>query len=279
MIICIIIAYLPHFFTFVGTDIAVYYETGRRLASDGNLSLWVNYWDHKPPLIYVIFAAFTHLDYLLGNTWGLKIGVLALYIAGASLVYIALLRYCSGLGQKFAAAIGLSLSIVLALGWVDFATNGILMVLAIFLSFSGLVFAISAIGVKEALLGGVLIGLAPFFRPTALTGFGVLSLLLFINYTRLHQFKFLHKAWIASILTLAIGVALTMLLGWESVYETLISFNALYGQKHRIITSISAFLQQDVIAFRIFISILILLRHIVFFNISIFAPEALQSDV
>ena len=177
----VLAAYFPQFYGFVGTDAGVYYETARRLAGDGRLELWQNYWDHKPPLIYLFLAPYTYLDQWLGDTYGLKIGAISAYGALSFLLYKVLSTQASSTQDRNLAALVASLFAAIVMGWMDFVANGLLMVSATTLAFAGLAMTIKCSNKKMAFFAGVLIGISPFFCPTALTALPFFFLILLMK--------------------------------------------------------------------------------------------------
>lgn len=243
----VLTAYLPQLYEFVGTDIGVYYEIGRRLATDGRLELWGNYWDHKPPLIYLYFAIFSHLDALLGDTSGLKLGALCAY-SGLTLLAYRALSIARPTDSRTLAALGSAAATSLVLGWLDPVANGILMVSALICAFSGLVLCADGKRDTTVFLGGALIGLAPFLRPTALTALPFMLTLLFLEYRKTGERR---RLWLAlsGAVMVAGGCALWLLtFGGSAVFDSLIHYNADYGSRARSTTAVADFFFQDPIA-------------------------------
>lgn len=243
----VLIAYLPQLHEFVGTDIGVYYEIGRRLATDGRLELWGNYWDHKPPLIYLFFALFSHLDAWLGDTAGLKYGTLAGYAGLTLLVYRALSGSRPAEG-RILATLGSATCASLILGWLDPVANGILMVGALLCAFSGLVLCVDGRRDASTLLGGALVGLAPFLRPTALTALPFMLVLLVVA-DRTPDGKRRLGLSLGGCIMVAVTCALWLLsFGGTAVFDSLIHYNADYGSRARSATPLPDFFLQDPLA-------------------------------
>jgi hypothetical protein len=250
ILLSIIFLYTPHWYTFVGTDIGVYYEIANRWSQDGFIRLGINYWDHKPPLIYILFLPFTLLDRVIGDSWGLKFGSLLLYICGLILVWFSS-KYHTAKVPSVSALVVMIIAIV-ALGPLDYAQNGLPMLLAICFNFSGLCLIASVRSndnFKRALAGGILIGLSPFLRPTAVTGAILLTSIFAYKAWRKEEFSAYRISLIATAVTISVFLITTVsITGFSEGWRSLVDYNVNYGKFYRERTEISAFFLQQPVA-------------------------------
>lgn len=189
-VVCV--QYAPLWRTFIGTDLGVYWEVARRLAIDGRLALDGNYWDHKPPMVYLLLAPFAVLDTPGRELLGLKVGTLTIYVGHAILACWAIAR-AGGRGASAwivaTAMVGLVMALVLH-ARLDAALNGILLVCASLTEAAGVALLIAAIvaraqddegqtradALRAAVCAGVLLAIAPCWRPSAIAGGAVLGM-------------------------------------------------------------------------------------------------------
>lgn len=256
------VAYWPYFYTFLGTDLGVYWEVSRRLYRDGQLAIGTNYWDHKPPAIYLALLPWHALTQAHAELLGLKLGVMAIYVAGCGLVAAAM-RYArvpvalaTG-GAALAGALALSASF-------DAAQNGVAAVAGLCCEASGLLLMIGATSRPPsrktrfaAALSGVLLSAAPFWRPTSIAGGSVLLVLgVWSLFRRAKQLP--TYAWEGAVLrgfvfaAAGVGVWCLLVVALGSTprqfFEAVIAFNVRYGQYFRGQTSLMAFVTQSGLA-------------------------------
>lgn len=251
-IFCLFCIY-PSFYEFVGTDIGVYYEISSRLFVENNLSLFENYWDHKPLLIYLWFYPFHVLDFSNYSVLGLRTGTLALLYLNAALMY----HYLKSIINNFlpeAHKIFLPFLLVpvffycsLAYGEYDFSLNGILNMASLALELAGILASYYYVefttrGNITLMWSGFMLGTAPFFRPTAFSGIYSLIFLIVISSrsSKLRSYVFIA---ISSLLTIGLWLSITFWLGTDpgTWFSILVVFNTLYASIYN--TPVIDFLQ------------------------------------
>ena len=242
----------PYFFAFVGTDIGVYYEVSKRLALDGHLTLFGNYWDHKPILPYLAYLPFTGLDTPAQEFLGLRVGMVAIY-AGAALLamwsmLLAMPRRAGGVLVATAAAV-----CVVALGFmpsIDERQSGMLIIAGVCVEFASVMMLVRAVeraSLPAALMSGFLAGTAPYWRPTSIGAGLLLGLLLILVWRRDPRTRLLALAALSTAFATGLSwLALTLAMGSSpgDVIATLGSFNGAYGAYFQSQTPIWAFVTQ-----------------------------------
>jgi hypothetical protein len=252
--------YLPYCFSFIGTDNGVYYQVSKQLFHDGYLGLFKNYWDHKPLLIYLWYLPF-HVFDVGFSSFGITFGSWLLYFLSTLLVFTALYQSLKNknisIYQKVFYGILCSLFLYfVSLGWHDRPQNGIIFYTSLCFSITGLLTVISCFdnsSVRKYIWAGFLLGSAPFWRQTGITG--IVACLIFLLIIMIfvkgeNRFKISKNVfWILcfSLLFAGIWLLTSIILGsdFNSLWNTLVAFNINYSKYNRDAISIGKFLTHD----------------------------------
>ncbi|MBL9001851.1 MAG: hypothetical protein JNK25_12015 [Phycisphaerae bacterium] len=257
------LCYWPYFRVFIGTDLGVYWEVSRRWCESGRLSLLGNYWDHKPPAVYLALLPWHGLGHDGAEFLGLKIGTLLIYAASFAGILVAILIAARdlrpwrilGVSGLVAAAAAISLDARL-----DAAQNGIAAVAALTFEGAGLVAMGLALRRTDrrmriaAVVAGVLLASAPFWRPTSIVGGGLLALIASVGIgARLVNRRW--PTWMSGVVW-TLGAASATAFAWlllviasgSSIGDfifAVLAFNTRYGTYFRSITPIGEYFRQE----------------------------------
>lgn len=254
----------PAFYTFVGTDIGVYYEISRVLFEEGSLVLFGNYWDHKPILIYLWFYPFHYLDsFIPFSSLGLRIGSWLLYCLTSILIYFGLYnlfcmsRVSYSKWNIWFCLIPALFYCSLSFSSFDYAHNNILTMASFGISLAGLIFAIIYLGSEynNYLIGtfsGFLLASAPFFRPTGIAGIVTcLALLIFLLlFYRRKYMSLITRSGSLVLITICfflMWLLITHFLGssWQNIFCSIVLFNKNYAGISNYTVSTFEFLTFD----------------------------------
>lgn len=256
-------AYLPYWYTYAGTDLAVYWEVAQRFAESGRLALGETYWDHKPILIYLALAPWALLGAFMSGLAALKMGVLVIYSLGPLAAFAAAARWMSTLTHSTARTLliapGIAACAALSLdARIDAPHNGILVVAGLWTEAAGLLLlAIPGPSSRRSIAAGILLGAAPFWRPTSIAGLAVLGIctLVTLAFRRTSPREMLTRplviSSVAATASIFLLIALTRALGtpFATWWHVIIELNSAYGGHFRSITPVVGYFQQNQVAF------------------------------
>lgn len=243
------------FRTFVGTDLGVYWEIARRLRETGELALYKNYWDHKPPGIFFLLYPFTFLPSGNLDTLNIRIAVATIYALLASLLSWRLCRLSVILSQEQRTSnpllprimkISLSGAIFTLIFFaipIDSQANAVPLIASLVLEIISVITVIERrVGPLRSFVAGTMQSAAFIIRPT-FSGFIASLVILILRREYFSIAKYLTGVFLVGGLVFLIWLAL----GTNVFYigDSLYYFNREYVTHFKSITGVIAYLTQS----------------------------------
>jgi hypothetical protein len=246
--IVLVITALPASLGFIGTDLGVAWEGARRLAIDGHMSLSQNFWNHKLPTLPAYLSIGHRLPDVIPNVLALRLLIFALCWTASLGFVLSCYKILQSNNRRTHHILALSV-LVLCTGWLDWARNGTEMFVASALNGIAALLAFAALTATQPTMltyvaGGVM-GLAPWWRPTAISTIGTIAALLLTHQTS-------RRRLLEILGTTAAIQPVLFLAAWSAGFTAadfieVMAFNSVYAGHYRQTSSIQAILAIDLL--------------------------------